>query len=408
MSKGQLPTNNTEDQCDGDALVPAYGGRDNEGCGRSLAGSEKDSGYSDNGSDRQQMEAVPGQAPGTTGHGEAPWRGHVQLPSQGRPRLVQHRAQTQALTVPGSGEVSPVYILQSLMLHQERSAVPGVLDKADLNQHLWWTNNRGVSDGPRPGQVLLLHQAGVVPAPKPRYKHQTRVVPGTGRRKPSSFLRIAPHPSKTPLEKRSPIQGLPHLRKRVLCPEVQREEPVSEPRGSRPPPASSLLSSEWPASPSSSSSPAASRATEGPPGRAAHYRRFLGTMKALKQSGLLDITLRTQELMRRSAATDRDIGQLGRHARLLCRLSGRQVSPEQPNGPPPWEKLHRAMARSGGYPGLRMLHREPCSPEPGGSLAVSPLSSSSPSPSPGPNRNTAASRPSGKVTAMTPPDSSTG
>ncbi|CAL8350844.1 unnamed protein product [Lota lota] len=418
MSKGQLSTKNAKDKSN---LVATRGDRDKEGRGRILVGcsSEKDSGYSDNGSDRQQTNAgvlrrgVAGHS-GTKGHSEVPGQCPVQLPSQGLPHQAPHRTETNALMVPGSGNVSPIYIIQNLNLHQERSTGPRIVDKADVKPMLW-TNPKGGAGGPRPGQVLLLQQTSMAPSrpplTQPRSKSQTRMVLGTGRRKPSSFLRIAPHPSKTPPENTSPSPGLKHLSKRALCPEVKRDEPASAPSSSSLLLTSSPLRSERQTSPSfssiSSSSSSALRATKGTsPAGAARYRRFLNTMKVLKQSGLLDITLRTQELMRRSTATEHDIGQLGQHTRLLCQLARQPgAASEEPNRRTPWEKLHQAMARSGGYPSLKIPHHEPRSPGCGSDLTVSP--SSSPTPSPDLNQDTAGSEPSGKVSFM-PPDSSTG
>ena len=133
------------------------------------------------------------------------------------------------------------------------------------------------------------------------------------------------------------------------------------------------------------SSSSALRATKGTiPAGAACYRRFLHTMKALRQSGLLDITLRTQELMRRSTASERDIAQLSQHTRLLSQLAGQPGAASQvSDGHAPWERLHQAMAQSGGYPSLKAPHREPHSPSRDGDLPVSP--SSSPTPPPGPS-----------------------
>lgn len=79
------------------------------------------------------------------------------------------------------------------------------------------------------------------------------------------------------------------------------------------------------------------------------HRRFLNTVEILSQSGLLDITLRTQELLRQSAATEQNITQLRQHTHLLYQAthSGSSV--------PSLEKIHRAMVESGGYPNLRRL-----------------------------------------------------
>lgn len=80
------------------------------------------------------------------------------------------------------------------------------------------------------------------------------------------------------------------------------------------------------------------------------HRRFLNTVEILSQSGLLDITLRTQELLRKSAATEREIAQLRHHTQLLC-----QATQACPSSPDAWNRVHQAMAESGHYPSLREL-----------------------------------------------------
>ncbi|XP_076138635.1 CLOCK-interacting pacemaker [Alosa pseudoharengus] len=78
------------------------------------------------------------------------------------------------------------------------------------------------------------------------------------------------------------------------------------------------------------------------------HRRFLNTVEILSQSGLLDITLRTQELLRQSNATERDIAQLRHHTQLLCQAA--QACPASPDA---WDRVHQAMAESGHYPSLK-------------------------------------------------------
>lgn len=80
----------------------------------------------------------------------------------------------------------------------------------------------------------------------------------------------------------------------------------------------------------------------------AKHRRFLNTVEILSQSGLLDITLRTQELLRQSNATEQDVAQLRQHALLLC-----QAAQAGAQAPAAWAQLHQAMAESGCYPSLR-------------------------------------------------------
>ncbi|KAL0168941.1 hypothetical protein M9458_037163, partial [Cirrhinus mrigala] len=80
------------------------------------------------------------------------------------------------------------------------------------------------------------------------------------------------------------------------------------------------------------------------------HRRFLNTVEILSQLGLLDITLRTQDLLRQNAATERDIAQLRQHADLLF-----QAAQAGADAPAAWEKLQQVMAESGHYPSLKCL-----------------------------------------------------
>ncbi|KAK2828935.1 hypothetical protein Q5P01_019969 [Channa striata] len=80
-------------------------------------------------------------------------------------------------------------------------------------------------------------------------------------------------------------------------------------------------------------------------------RRFLNTAEILNQSGLLAITLRTKELLKQNAATEKEIAQLHQHTHLLC-----QVGQASQNGcnkaPDSLSKLLQAMTESGFYPNL--------------------------------------------------------
>ncbi|XP_066541518.1 CLOCK-interacting pacemaker [Hoplias malabaricus] len=101
--------------------------------------------------------------------------------------------------------------------------------------------------------------------------------------------------------------------------------------------------------PDSDSTPA-----EGALPTSAKHRRFLNTVEILSQSGLLDITLRTQELLRQSIATEQDITELRQHAQLLC-----QVAEAGEQAPTAWAQLHQAMVQCGYYPSLNGLVLEP-------------------------------------------------
>uniref|UniRef100_A0A8C8CWW6 CLOCK-interacting pacemaker n=1 Tax=Oncorhynchus tshawytscha TaxID=74940 RepID=A0A8C8CWW6_ONCTS len=84
-------------------------------------------------------------------------------------------------------------------------------------------------------------------------------------------------------------------------------------------------------------------------------RRFLNTAEILSQSGLLAITLRTKELLRQNAATEKELAQLRQHAQLLCLAAqtGQEATQQGPNeGPSPMDKLLQAMSQSGRYPSL--------------------------------------------------------
>ncbi|XP_029956021.1 CLOCK-interacting pacemaker-like isoform X2 [Salarias fasciatus] len=134
---------------------------------------------------------------------------------------------------------------------------------------------------------------------------------------------------------------------------------LSDSPSSSSPPSSSLPSSTAtsPRHPAGGGSSARHSATAG---SSARQRRFLNTAEILQQSGLLAITLRTKELLKQNAATDRELAQLRQHTQLLCQAAwggqGGQVGP----GGQRWSsktsdslnKLLQTMSESGSYPGL--------------------------------------------------------
>ncbi|KAJ7996356.1 hypothetical protein DPEC_G00236250 [Dallia pectoralis] len=91
-------------------------------------------------------------------------------------------------------------------------------------------------------------------------------------------------------------------------------------------------------------------------------RRFLNTAEILSQSGLLAIVLRTKELLRQNAASEKELSQLHQHAQLLCLAAqatntGQDAHRQGPNmNPSPLDKLHQAMSQSGCYPGMDWTH----------------------------------------------------
>lgn len=126
----------------------------------------------------------------------------------------------------------------------------------------------------------------------------------------------------------------------------------------------SISSSQTPSPPSCSDSPSSSPLSSSPSSSTAHspyrlsldsssthLRRFLNTAEILNQSGLLAITLRTKELLKQNAATEREINQLRQHTNLLC-----QIAQTNQNGcnevSDSLRNLLQAMTESGSYHNL--------------------------------------------------------
>lgn len=250
-------------------------------------------------------------------------------------------------------------------------------------QLLWETSSSAV---PR---VILCQQPSLLPASLQLRKPSSRSSV-TGKKTKGTYLpvfnypRIAPHPSKKPPNKSLSNVDLQNLSKRVCTEHKSDHTPVN-----RSPPEQHLYkqpklavsasgqscSSSPRDSPSSSNSPSVSSSQGSPsvstvhtatssssvtargPNRnsttSARHRRFLNTVEILRQSGLLDITLRTKELLQQSNATERDIAQLRQHAELLCEAARNPNCSF--NGIMAWERLHRAMAESSNYPDLKLL-----------------------------------------------------
>lgn len=260
---------------------------------------------------------------------------------------------------------------------------------------LLWENSKEATSGSGATHVILLQKPSIapgLPATIQIHKTQTRKT-NTGRKINGTYLpilnsypRIAPHPSKKPPDKTSSSEDSQNLSKRV-CTEhksdnslitsslleqqlsKQPESAVLTP-GLPGPCSHSSSESHSSSSPtiisSSLRSPSVSKlytssflATRGPhrnSSSSARHCRFLNTVEILRQSGLLDITLRTQELLRQSNATQRDIVQLRQHTQLLCQAAS------NPNGSldgnTAWKNLHQAMRESGNYPSLKILQNE--------------------------------------------------
>ncbi|KAJ0004194.1 hypothetical protein NQD34_010408 [Periophthalmus magnuspinnatus] len=130
----------------------------------------------------------------------------------------------------------------------------------------------------------------------------------------------------------------------ISSPSVSSSQTPSPPCSSDSPSSSSSPPSS---SPSSSSAPSPYRPT--PDSTSMRQRRFLNTAEILNQSGLLAITLRTKELLKQNAATEREIAQLRQHTEYLCQAA--QASQTGSNeSVQSLEKLAQAMSDSGSYP----------------------------------------------------------
>lgn len=304
--------------------------------------------------------------------------------------------------------------------------------------------------------MMLLQQPSLLLATLQLHKPSTRKTSATEKKVNGTYLpilnsypRIAPHPSKKPPDKSPPSDESHNLSKRVCTEHKSDGSPAARgppeqhlykqvvTSGPPCPTSSSRVSLTSSISPSLGSSSGSSLCTNSSfaSTRALHrssfvstrHRRFLNTVQVLRQSGLLDITLRTKELLRQSNATERDIAQLRQHTELLCQAANDPTL----NGVAAWEHLHHAMVQSGCYPNISALQnlqeRGAAQPESAatglgpaaaatqGSEADRPLTSAQEQNCPVPQRPHSgqsdelqvASKHSEKVTFM-PPDSSTG
>lgn len=237
--------------------------------------------------------------------------------------------------------------------------------------------------------MILLQQPSLLLAtiqlPKPsscKSSSRGKMMNGTYLPILNSYPRIAPHPSKKLPDKSQSKEKSQNISKRVCTEHKIDGTPVTrglpelhlykQPKLAVSPsglPCSSTtrdsLSSCSPTTVSSSQgSPSGSSLNHNTPsflltrgGTSTRHRRFHNTVKILRQSGLMDITLRTKELLYQSNATEQDIAQLRQHTELLCQaFSDASCSL---SGITAWEHLYQSMAESGSYPGLKILKNEP-------------------------------------------------
>lgn len=212
----------------------------------------------------------------------------------------------------------------------------------------------------------------------------------------NSYPRIAPHPSKKPPDKSPSSNKSQTVFKRVCTEHESDDTPVTisllEQHLNKQPKLA-VSTSRSTCSSSARGSPETISSSPGSPSRSSvnhstsiagrgsttRHRRFLNTVEILRQSGLLDITLRTKELLRRSNATERDIAQLRQHTELLCKAAGDPSCSQSDVAA--WEHLHRSMAESGSYPNLKVPqnHQSLCHPGPASQMeSISTSESSGP------------------------------
>ncbi|XP_033953431.1 CLOCK-interacting pacemaker isoform X2 [Pseudochaenichthys georgianus] len=410
---------------------------DSSGTG-SRCSSEKDSGYSD-GSDWQQTD-VEDQRSEQANTSQTGQTKDLQQGNPGSPMLKT-----------AGRELQPIYIINNMVLKK-----PDMIEKkVQLSRR---NGSRGTGSS---GFAHMIHSQHprLLPASRELHKPLSRKSHIIGKKINDTYLpilnsypRIAPHPSKTPPDKSVSNDASQNLSKRVCTNHMNEEKTLirslpeqhlhEQPKEAvlthgLPCPSSTSASSSSPTT--VSSSPTTVSSSQGAPsGSTLHHTssnltsrgphqngtistrhlRFLNTVQILRQSGLLDITLRTKELLRQSNATEQNIAQLRQHTELLCRAAS--DAPHSLSST--WEHLHRDMAMSGSYPNLKTLQNvqipyhidssQPVSFSTGGSYAAegsSHLHSTVPDPNSEKGREIEGDRNglSENVT-FTPPDSSTG
>ncbi|XP_071352340.1 CLOCK-interacting pacemaker [Trachinotus anak] len=365
---------NAKDKSNTSTLLAMHDTKDADGSsGRgSLCSSEKDSGFSD-GSEWQQTDAEDQHSNKNQSRGskcaENTQPSKNQELGQGNPR--------NPTLMPGARELQPIYIIKNMVLKQ-----PDTIK--ERSQLLWETGSSGVP------HMILCRQPNLLPTTLQLHKPLSRKSNIAGKKTKSTYLpilnsypRIAPHPSKKPPDKSSSNGESQSLSKRVCTEHNTDKTPVTRGLPEQhlyKQPKLAVSASGQPCfsstgdSPSSSSFDTASLSQGSPSVSSTHtttssflatkglnrntitstrHRRFFNTVEILRQSGLLDITLRTKELLHQSNATERDIAQLRQHAELLCQAASNPSC--SLNGITVWERLHKTMAESSSYPKLKLL-----------------------------------------------------
>ncbi|XP_053279131.1 CLOCK-interacting pacemaker isoform X1 [Pleuronectes platessa] len=342
----------------------------------SLSSSEKDSGYSDC-SDWQHMDVEDQHSDKSQSGGSE--CAETSQPGQSREPGPRH-SENSTLMLAGR-ELPPNYIINNM----KQIPKPDTIQKK--GQLLWRDKSWETGSSGAPPLIVL-------PTTRQPHKPLSRKPNITGKKRNGTYLpifnscsRIAPHPCKKPSDISSSNEKLQNLSEnmctnhksditpgnRSLLDQHLNKQPKafscsSSPRDTVSSSTSTIACSSQ-GSPSAStvhttgsSSLLASRGHHRKGTSNISHRRFLNTLEILRQSGLLDIALRTKELLRQSNAIEQDISQLRQHTELLCQTASNLS--RGLNGVTAWEPLHRAMSESCSYPNLELLHNLQTPPHP--------------------------------------------
>ncbi|XP_068440325.1 CLOCK-interacting pacemaker isoform X2 [Clinocottus analis] len=345
----------------------------------SRCSSEKDSGYSDG----QQTDVEDQRSYKSKCRGGE----RSEISQSGKNKDLRCGDSGKPSPMQADRELPPIYIINKIVINQ-----PDTIQQRD---QLPQRNGSRENCSSGAAHMILFQQPGMLPATRQLHSPCSNVagknINGTYLPILNSYPRIAPHPSKKPPDKSSSNEESQNLSKRVCTEHEVENTPVArrqpeqqlyeQPKLAA---ATARCSSPTTVRPSSSSNAMVSLSQSSPSGSALHaassvlkarglhrngstrarQHRFLNTVEILRQSGLLDITLRTKELLRQSNATERDIAQLRQHTELLCQAVSNSSSCTR-SDTAAWERLHRAMAESGSYPGIKILQnlQIPCDPD---------------------------------------------
>lgn len=219
------------------------------------------------------------------------------------------------------------------------SVVDGVKEGGSEGQH---QSKRVCIEGEKREAVSTTTTAAL---PKPQQHHKVK---GRSRDGFSSSLH---HPLPSHSFAPSQHKHQHHQRQPRSASDSVGSPSVSSSQTPSPPSSANSPSSSSPPSSSPTSSITHSPQCPAPDSSSTRHRRFCNTAEILNQSGLLAIALRTKELLKQNAATEREIAQLHQHTRLLCQVvQGSQKKCNQ--GSYSLDQLLQTMAGSGCYPTL--------------------------------------------------------